>query len=85
MAHYLDDLADRRGADAGLVERNVMAALRGDDQRFGVIKSWLTRSSDLEVKRSANSPLGDLSGQFLPDPLWWRGESVKTTHDHSAQ
>jgi hypothetical protein len=31
VAHYLDDLADRRGDDAGLVERNVMAALRGDD------------------------------------------------------
>ena len=28
---------------------------------------------------------GDLSGQSLPDPLWRRGESLKTMHDHSAQ
>ena len=27
----------------------------------------------------------DLYGQFLPNPLWWSGESLKTTHDHSAQ
>jgi len=35
--------------------------------------------------RCGRSRHADLSGQFLPDPLWWRGESVKTTHDHSAQ
>ena len=28
---------------------------------------------------------GDLTGQFVPDPMRWRGESVKTTQDHSAQ
>jgi hypothetical protein len=26
-----------------------------------------------------------ISSQFLPDQLWRRGESSKTTHDHSAQ
>ncbi len=29
--------------------------------------------------------VSDLYGQSLPDPLWWRGESLKTTHDHSAR
>jgi hypothetical protein len=29
--------------------------------------------------------VGDLYGQSLPDPLWWRGESPKGTHDHFPQ
>jgi hypothetical protein len=29
--------------------------------------------------------VGDLTGQFVPDPMRQRGESLKTTQDHSAQ
>src|SRR3954469_574081 len=31
VAHYLNDLADCRGDHAGFVERNMMAAFRGND------------------------------------------------------
>ena len=34
---------------------------------------------------AANFRMGDLTGQFVPDPMWWRGEPLKTTQDHSAQ
>ena len=33
----------------------------------------------------ASFRVDDLYGQSLPDPLWWRGESPKGTHDHFAQ
>jgi hypothetical protein len=41
------------------------------------------RASDAPLGR--NVQIADLYGQFLPNPLWWSGESLKTTHDHSAQ
>ena len=31
------------------------------------------------------STIADLYGQSLPNPLRWRDESLKTTHDHFAQ
>ena len=57
----------------------------------------LLNSMELEaIRKSLNFVTGgpgrascfrvaDSYGQSLPDPLWWCGGSVKTTHDHSAQ
>ena len=51
--------------------------LRSMDQRLPVVSS---RRGEL-----ASFPQGDLTGQFVPDLMRWRGESLKTMQDHSAQ
>jgi hypothetical protein len=42
-------------------------------------------SPDMHSPRPSFLREGRLYGQSLPDPLWQRGESHKTTHDHSLQ
>jgi hypothetical protein len=39
----------------------------------------------VQTERTVIPRVADLYGQSLPDPTRWRGESLKTTHDHFAQ
>ena len=45
----------------------------------------LTDISDNSPPESPPFRVGDITGQSLPDFLWWLGESLKVAHDHSAQ
>ena len=53
---------------------------------------WRSRNGvrgDCELSKNSTAqcrlPQGDLTGQFVPDLMRRRGESLKTTQDHSAQ
>jgi hypothetical protein len=37
------------------------------------------------LRFAASPPDPDLTGQFVPDSIRWRGESRKTTQEHFAQ
>jgi hypothetical protein len=50
--------------------------------------SWMTHYPETACRTHPfpySVRMADITGQSLPDFLWWRGESLKVAHDHSAQ
>lgn len=47
---------------------------------------WRPPITRLMPRRGFLSTVGlsALTGEFLPDLLWWRGETLKVAYDHSA-